>query len=251
MKLLKSILICLSASILVSSVFVFTGCNRNNGEITQDGIRYSKVTLTEDGISELCYFVAGCEKNLQVLNIPAEINGLPVRSIKKEAFLNNTNLKEITLPDSITSISLFTAPFKGCTNIEKITSATTDIMNLFTDYGSADNNQEHTIPASVKYIYLSKGCTSITTREFYYCSNIREIHIPSTVTTIQDGTGSVNIGVNGNPPSPNAFKDLPFIGCTSLRIYCEVSSKPAGWGDYWNYINPTTAAPVVWGNYGL
>jgi uncharacterized repeat protein (TIGR02543 family) len=37
-----------------------------------------------------------------------------------------------------------------------------------------------------------------------------------------------------------------FAGCISLTIYCEATSEPSGWNDYWNSSN----RPVVWGYTG-
>jgi len=34
-----------------------------------------------------------------------------------------------------------------------------------------------------------------------------------------------------------------FYNCSSLTIYCEVTSKPSGWSSSWNESN----RPVVWG----
>ena len=67
------------------------------------------------------------------------------------------------------------------------------------------------------------------------------------VVKIEDGTRGTTIGVNGNLPSADKFKDLPFLACENLTIFCENSTKPNGWENYWNNINFTETVPVIWG----
>ena len=105
------------------------------------------------------------------------------------------------------------------------------------------------MPSSLQYIFLSKGCTKISTSDFYNCSSLKEVHIPNSVTVINDGTNFTSIGVNGNHPNVGKFSNLPFYGCTNLKIYCEASSKPESWNTYWNYIDSEHFAEVSWNNY--
>ncbi|MDR3292484.1 MAG: leucine-rich repeat domain-containing protein [Clostridiales bacterium] len=59
--------------------------------------------LTDGGTG---YEVAGIEKASTdgTYIVPSEVNGLPVTGIKAAAFQNNTNIKKLVLPDSITSL---------------------------------------------------------------------------------------------------------------------------------------------------
>lgn len=52
------------------------------------------------------------------LAIPSQIAGIPVTSIADDAFLNQTALKSLTIPDSVTSIGQ--NAFKGCSGLEQI-----------------------------------------------------------------------------------------------------------------------------------
>ena len=68
--------------------------------------------------------------------------------------------------------------------------------------------------------------TSIGDAAFSYCDFIRNISIPSSVTSIGEKA---------------------FYQCTSLKIYCEATSKPDGWDSNWNYFNNDDQWPVYWG----
>jgi len=242
----KKISFILFAFVLMISSLCFVSCSNSN-ETVKDGVIYQKTRKSVDGITIDCYYASGCNDDIEILQIAEKINGLSVLGIKDEAFKNKTNLKEVVLPNSITSIPLFTSYFLGCTNIEKLTLATDDVLNLFSDYGSANEKNTEPLPKSLKKIYLTSGCEKISARSFRYCKYLEELHIPSTVVKIEDGTRGTTIGVNGNLPSTDKFKDLPFLACENLTIFCENSTKPSGWENYWNNINFTETVPVIWG----
>ncbi len=64
------------------------------------------------------YVVIGFDGNVNEIVIPNTYNGLRVTSIYEKAFLNNTYIKKVTLPNTITSIGEFA--FQGCTNLTQI-----------------------------------------------------------------------------------------------------------------------------------
>lgn len=224
-----------------------TACNAGNRNITHNGIYYAPAVFSHQGVEENVYFVTGCDADITVLDIPEEVNGLRVTRIENEAFKTNQNIVEIHIPNTI-GFDAYSCPFKGCMNIEKIISPTCDMDSLF--YGSRNvGDKTPSVPDSVKYLYLTNDCTDIQTNALNYCSNIRELHIPKSVTKITDGTNYTIIGVNGHTPTIGKFDSLPFIGCENLTIYCEAEEKPTGWGEYWNYIDSERSAPVHWGSY--
>lgn len=232
-------------------LFASAGCFNNTKEVVKNGIIYIKVSARKDGESDFaeCYYVSGCKERTTTLNILSEVNGLPVLGFERNAFNNNMEIKEVVIPDTITSIALNVVPFAGCNNIEKLTLATDQVENLFVAYGSGNLNVTDPLPQSLKVIYLSNACTEIRAGSFRNCKYLQELHIPASITKITDGTNFISIGVNGNTPDSNKFKDLPFLGCANLTIYCEATTKPTDWGPYWNYISQNSTANVVWNNY--
>ena len=90
-------------------------------------------------------------------------------------------------------------------------------------YGCSGLTGTLTIPNSV---------TSIGNGAFRSCTSLTKIFIPKSVTTI----------------NTFSYSNFPFLNCSSsLKIYCEASSKPSGWGTYWNYRNSAEKLSVTWG----
>ena len=92
-------------------------------------------------------------ENLQFkseINVPEQIGDFKVLKIGDRAFKNQSNLKKITLPDTIKDIG--TASFYKCTNLQNIN--------------------------------LSEGLESINTEAFAYCTNLKELYLPSTLNSI-------------------------------------------------------------------
>ena len=214
-----------------------------------DGVFYEKTTVSFEGVTSEVYKVRGCEENIKILNVVPYINGLPVTGFRDLTFEDNTTIEEVILPDTITYIPIFHAPFMGCTSIQKITLATDDVENLFTYGGSGSEQNTEPLPPSLKCIVLTDGCTKISARSFRNCKYLEELYIPASVTQIDDGSGTTIIGVNGHVPS-SAASFLPFWGCENLTIYCEAESEPDGWGASWNYISEDARAKTVWGYDG-
>ena len=87
---------------------------------------------------------------------------------------------------------------------------------------------------SLTSITIPDSVTSIGSRAFFGCNKLTSIYIPSSVTTISGASSSIS----------------PFYNCSSsLKIYCGASSKPSGWGTYWNYYGSTSdyILSVTWG----
>ncbi len=144
-----------------------------------------------------------------------------VTSIGNYAFLGCDGLTSVTIPNSVTSIGGYA--FEYCDGLTSIT-----IGNSVTSIGdsafeSCSGLTSITIPDSV---------TSIEINAFSYCKKLTKIYIPASVTTI----------------SASMYTNSTFKSCSStLKIYCEASSKPSGWGTYWNYYASGKTLTTYWG----
>lgn len=230
----KIILLILILSLLLSLL----SCKKTNEveRIEKEGLIFEKcsynINHNEDNKIE-GYEVVGCYEDISAVNIPEFVNGVPVVAIKEGAFEGNNLIKEFSVPKAI--YKGFGA-FKNCDAIEKITVPSSDFSYLFA----------HDVPKSLKCVVLSEACTSISTGDFSQMYFLQAVYIPKTVLNIEDGTNYTHIGVNGHKPA-DKFDNLPFYNCDpELKIYCETQSKPAGWGDYWNYINNNRELTVFW-----
>ena len=92
------------------------------------------------------------------LVIPSEYNGMSVAKIGDNAFMNNQNLRSVTIADSVTSIGY--SAFYGCGNLTSVT--------------------------------ISKRMTSTGTSSFRLCPQLNEIHYNGTI----EQWGKINFGVS-------------------------------------------------------
>ena len=138
--------------------------------------------------------------------IPAKLNGLSVTSIGDGAFSSYTDLKSITIPDSVTSIGnrvFYNCGLKSITIPDSVTSIG---KNAFE---SCNGLTSITIPDKV---------TSIGTNAFLYCSALEEIKVAE---------GNANYHSAGNCLIETASKTL-IIGCKNSVIPTDGSVTSIG-----------------------
>lgn len=187
-------------------------------------------------ISEGEYTVSGIGTctDTEIL-IPTTYNGLPVVSVEASAFLNNTAITSVVLPDSITSIG--ENAFNGC---ESLTSVTFGKNSQLSSIGPGAFNycyslESITIPESVTSIgsdafYYCYGLRSVTFGEnsqltsigdgaFNWCESLESITIPDSVTSIGEGAfcccaklTSITI-----PDGVKSIGNHAFAGCSALE----------------------------------
>ena len=200
MKRILFITLAVLLSTLSASAYVFK----------VDGIAYA---LYDNYLSSAscCYVTSGSDKNISLLNIPSRVtyNGytLPVTSIGVGAFANYTNIKSVTIPNSVTRIC--DQAFYGCTGLTSITipNSVTEIRG-WAFYGCT----------GLTLITIPNSVTSILWGAFCRCTGLTSVTIPNSVTEIGSsafegctGLTSVTIGNKVTNICGSAFE-----GCTGL-----------------------------------
>lgn len=108
-----------------------------------------------------------------VVVIPQRYGTTQVTAIGEKAFSNNTQIRGVILPDSITQIR--SQAFMGCTNLETVI-----LGNNVTEIG----NSAFSGCKNLKNIILPNSVTTLGTSAFSDCSSLQEIQIPETLSDI-------------------------------------------------------------------
>jgi hypothetical protein len=96
-----------------------------------------------------------------VLSIPGTLNGLPVITVGRSAFLDNQTITSVATPPSVTSIG--SLAFQGCTGLTSV-NLNFGVTNIEKQaFGMCGALTSMTIPASVSYIgiYAFFGCSGM------------------------------------------------------------------------------------------
>ncbi len=177
--------------------------------------------------------ITDCKENVTSVNIPAEINGLPVTEISNNAFNGCSALTNVTIPNSVTSIGY--GAFSWCNALTNITiprSVVSIGSSAFENCGYYNNksnwqngvlyignwlvstNKEE-LPAN----YTIKSDTvGISSDAFRECKWLENVTIPNSVTSIGDGafydcSSLMEVTI---PGSVSNIFDYTFLGCSSL-----------------------------------
>ncbi len=216
----------------------------------------NSVTSIEDSAFSGCSGLTSIEipNSVTILGVGAFYNcsGLTsieipnsVTSIGNSAFESCSRLTNVTIGNSVKSIG--SAAFQNCSGL----TGTLTIPNSVTSIG----RQAFTDCSGLTNVTIGNSVKSIETSVFNGCSGLTGIEIPNTVTSIGSGafgycTGltKIFIPISVTTISASSYYSGIFYSCSSgLKIYCEASSKPSGWGTYWNYRTKSAIHTTYWG----
>ena len=212
---------------------------RSDGE-TADGLEYS---VEEDSVT-----ITGYHGSKTKIVIPEKIEGKQVRTIGDYAFLRNSDLEEIILPNSVTWID--ESAFSNCSSLENITMSNSVRTIGWSAFSGCSSLKSITIPNSVERINRAafSNCSSLEKIEVAEgnplydsrdnCNAIIETetnmlirgcektNIPDSVTTIEDGAfdGCSELESITIPENVRYIGSGVFTGCSSLKKI-EVAEK--------------------------
>lgn len=175
---------CVVLTLLPTSVVAYTDEQLSAETSTRAGdyLTYGDVAYTVDN-GEITIRQSGNYRNKKVIEIPSEIDGIPVTSIEKRAFQLAVNLTTITIPNSVTSIGEYA--FYECSSLSSIT--------------------------------IPDGVTSIEEYTFFDCKSLTQINIPDNVTSIGEGAFSFSGLTSIDIPAMTAsVGSIAFRGCYQL-----------------------------------
>ena len=163
-------------------------------------------------ISEGEYTVSGIGTctDTEIL-IPTTYNDLPVVSVEASAFLNNTAITSVVLPDGITSIG--ENAFNGC---ESLTSVTFGKNSQLSSIGPGAFNYCY----SLESITIPESVTNIGSEAFYYCYGLRSVTFGENSQLTSIGEGAFNwcesLESITIPASVTSIGEWAFVECYRL-----------------------------------
>lgn len=149
------------------------------------------------------------------------------------AFSNCANIKEITLPKTVTTID--TNAFKGCTGLETLNFNAAKCQSAQNTFGECQ---------ALKNLNIGDDVTTIHSNLFSNCTGLNELVIGKNVSSIKDNAfeNCTNITHCFIPESVTEIEKAAFKNCTSLRTV-----SYGGLEEQWEeiYINSTDNEPLI------
>ena len=164
----------LTATVLLTGGITVTAAEDDSGAVYK---------ISEDGTYVI---ITGYSEEFPKIEIPAEIDGLPVTEIAQNAFTNNVDLYSIVLPDTVTVIG--EDAFRNCRSLVSVK-----------------------LPASLKE--LPMNC-------FFGCSVLKTIVLPETLEKIGEFCfeGCTKLGSVKIPASVTEIGYDAFVHCENILL---------------------------------
>ena len=155
-------------------------------EIAARGYKFEYVVETQEDGSKYAV-VTGGDGNAHALEIPNEIDGLPVRSIGDLSYYRNPNLTSVAIPRNVTSIE--GVAFKGCRRLKAFSVAAGNVRykSVRGLLLSKDGKTLVAVPGGLKRVAIPTGVECIGKEAFFECEQLVSVTIPDSVTRIEEG----------------------------------------------------------------
>ncbi len=213
---------------------VCTGCG--DTLVESSGLSF---TINSEGTEYAVSGIGSCKDTDLV--IPATYKDLPVTSIASAAFINNTSIKSVIIPDNVKVIEM--NAFRGCSYLN-----TVDIGNGVVVIGGEAIEAAFYQCTRLKNLKLGNSLKVIPAWGFAECTSLESVVIPNSVEYIGAGAfgGCTNLS---SVVIGSGLKELganPFSGCEKLL---KVDSNGAYYVDKWLiYIESTVESIVLKNN---
>jgi Listeria-Bacteroides repeat domain (List_Bact_rpt). len=202
-------------SVTAIGKFAFSGCNGLTSVYINDLEAWCNITFESNSSNPLCF-----AHKLFLNN--EEINDLiipnSVTSINKYVFAWCLGLKSVTIPNSVTSIGV--CAFQNCSGLTSVS-----IPNSVTSIG----NSSFSDCSNLTSVTIGNNVTSIDHEAFRGCNSLTSITIPNSVTTIGQWVFKgckklkhVNIGNGIKSINTEAFGSCPEL----TDVYCHSENVP-------------------------
>ena len=215
MKLVKKIYTFITAAACcaaISGIMPFS--SSAEASATYGDLSYTTVDSDGDGTDDYVKII-DCNESVSEVEIPAEIEGLPVKKIETSTFYDRPNLTDINVAENN---NYYSSSAGLLFNKDK---------TVFVRYPAGKLLKEFNIP---------DGVNSIDTYAFKDCKNLTKITIPNSVTFIDDNafyccSSLVNITI---PDSVNSIGNMTFFGCAIKNINIPNSVTIIKRGAFWS-----------------
>ena len=155
-------------------------------EIAARGYKFGYVVETQkDGLK--CAVLTGGDGHVNVLELPNEIDGLPVKSIGDLSYYRNPDLTSVTIPRNVTEIE--GVAFRGCRRLKAFSVAAGNSCYK-SSRGlllSKDGKTLIAVPGGLKRVRIPAGVQCIGKEAFFECEQLESVTIPDSVIRIEEG----------------------------------------------------------------
>lgn len=153
----------LTAVLMMTTSYSMADDNIVKYQVTGGELTFDKSTGT----------ITACDSDVTEAVIPSEIDGTAVKEIKYNAFMDNTNLVSVYIPDSVEKIGVRT--FCRCTELGRVTLPKK--LDEISDYTFLECSKLYSVD-------FPEELTSIGKQAFSGCKNLPDVTLPDTVESI-------------------------------------------------------------------